>query len=264
VCLHRQVPEQGTKEPKVNKRSCALAAAVVLIVLPLGGCRGDGPDGAGARTAGPSPTAAAPATPADNGISTRPAGEIVAAASRALRSARSVQVELDYRDKDGPIRMRLRLTRDKQAAGWIEQAGIRVDLVASGGRFYLRSPRLWEQANPELARLIDDRWVLVPPVAVGELTPFAEDLTIAGLADMVFDPGSTPRFLAKRRSTVAGRHAVRLQAVDGSYFIAATGKPYPLLVDGVGDHQDIAFSRYDQVPPIRAPRGALNLEQLRG
>jgi hypothetical protein len=248
----------------VNKRSCALAAAVVLTVLPLGGCRGDGPDGGGARTAGP-PPAATTTTPADNGISARPAGEIVAAASRALRSASSVQVELDYRDKDGPIRMRLRLTRNKRAAGWIEQAGTRVDLVASGGKVYLRSPELWEQqANPELARLIGDRWVLVPPVAVGELTPFAEDLTIGGLADMVFDPGSTPRFLRKRRSTVAGRPTVRLQAADGSYFIAATGKPYPLLVDGVGDHQDIAFSRYDQVPPIRAPKDALDLERLRG
>jgi hypothetical protein len=231
--------------------------------VSLGGCGGDGPAGSDAGTAGPPSTTAA-TTPA-NGLLARPAKEIVAAADRALRSARSVQVELDYKDKDGLIRMNLRLTRTKDAAGWIEQAGTRVDLVAAGGRYYIRSPKLWEQqGNPELARLIGDRWVLVPSAAVGELTPFTEDLTIGGLADMVFDPGSTPRFLRKSRSTVGGRPAVRLQAIDGSYFIAATGKPYPLLVDGVGDHQDIAFSRYDQDPVIRAPRGALDLEKLRG
>jgi hypothetical protein len=247
----------------VNKRICALAAAA-LTILPLGGCGGDGPARGGVRTAGPRPTVAA-TTPADNGISARPAREIVAAARRALRSARSVQVELDYKDKDGLIRMNLRLTRNKDAAGWIEQGGTRVDLVATGGKFYLRSPKLWEQEAPaELARLIGDRWVLVPSAVMGDLTPFAEDLTIDGLADNVLDPGSTPRFLRKSRSTVGGRPAVRLQALDGSYFIAATGKPYPLLVDGVGDHQDVAFSRYDQVPAIRGPRGALDLEQLRG
>jgi hypothetical protein len=248
----------------VSKRICALAAAVVLTLLPLGGCGADGPARRGVATAGPPPTAA-PTTPADNGISARPPREILAAARRALRSARSVQVELDVKDKQGPIRIKLGLTRNKDAAGWIEQAGIRVDLVATGGKVYLRSPRLWErQGSAELARLIGDRWVLVPSAVVGELTPFAKDLTIAGLADNVLDPGSTPRFVGKRRSTVGGRPSIRLQAVDGSYFIAATGKPYPLLVDGVGDHQEITFSRYDRVPAIGAPRGALDLERLRG
>lgn len=248
----------------MNKRSRALAAAVVLTVVSLGGCGGDGPAGSGAGTAGPPPTAAT-TTLADNGILARPAKEIVVAADRALRSARSVQVELDYQDKDGLIRMSMRFTRRRDAAGWIEQAGTRINLVATGGKYYVRGRELWErQGNAELARLIGDRWVLMPSAAVGDLTPFNTDLTIGGLADMVFDPGSTPTFLRKSRSTAGGRPAVRLQAIDGSYYVAATGKPYPLLVDGPGDHQDIAFSRYDQDPVIRAPRGALDLEKLRG
>lgn len=248
----------------MNKRIGALAAAIVLAALPLGGCGADGPARPGVREAEPLPTVA-PTTPVDNGISARPPREILAAARRALRSARSVQVELDVKDKQGLIRMNLRLTRSRDAAGWIEQAGTRVDLVATGGRVYIRSPRLWEQqGSAELASLIGNRWVLVPPAVVGELTPLAKDLTIGGLADNVFDPASTPSLIRKSRATVAGLPSVRLQAADGAYFIAATGKPYPLLVDGAGDHREITFSRYDQATAISAPSGALNLERLRG
>lgn len=247
----------------MSKRSWAPAAAVVLTVLSLGGCGGGGPAGGGAATTQRSPAAAT--SPNDNGIASKPVKEIVAASRQALLSARSVQVELDYKDKQGLIRMNLRLTRNKDAAGWVEQAGTRIHIVATGGKFYIRSPELWRQQAPaEVASMIGDRWVLAPSEVIGEVTPFSKDLSIAGLADKIFDPASTPTFFRKSRSTADGRPAVRLQTLDGSYYIAATGKPYPLRVDGTGDHQDITFSRYDQVPAIRPPRGALDLEQLGG
>ena len=239
----------------MNKRSWAPAAAVVLTVLALGSC-------GGARPTQRSPAAATP--PNDNGIARRPVKEIVAASREALLSARSVQVELD-KDKQGLIRMNLRLTRNKDAAGWVEQAGTRIHIVVTGGRFYIRSPELWRQQAPaEVASRIGDRWVLAPSEVIGEVTPFSKDLSIAGLADKIFDPASTPTFFRKTRSTAEGRPAVRLQTLDGSYYIATTGKPYPLRVDGTGDHQDITFSRYDQVPAIRPPQGALDLKQLGG
>lgn len=247
----------------MNKRSWALAAAVVLTVLSLGGCGGGGPAGGGAGTTRRSPAAAT--SPNDNGIASRPVKEIVAASRQALLSARSVQVELDYKDKQGLIRMNLRLTRNKDAAGWVEQAGTRIRIVATGGKFYIRSPELWRQQAPaEVAEMIGDRWVLAPSEVIGEVTPFSKDLSIAGLADKIFDPASTPTFFRRSRSAADGRPAVRLQTLDGSYYIAATGKPYPLRVDGSGDHQDITFSRYDQIPAIRPPRGALDLKQLGG
>lgn len=247
----------------MNKRSWALAAAVVLTVLSLGGCGGWGPAGGGAGTTQRSLAAATSRN--DNGIASRPVKEIVAASRQALLSARSVQVELDYKDKQGLIRMNLRLSRNKDAAGWVEQAGTRVHIVATGGRFYIRSPKLWRQQAPaEVASMIGDRWVLAPSEVIGEVTPFSKDLSIAGLADQIFDPASVPTFVRKSRSTADGRPAVRLQAIDGSYYIAGTGKPYPLRVDGIGDHQDITFSRYDQIPAIRPPRGALDLERLGG
>ena len=57
---------------------------------------------------------------------------------------------------------------------------------------------------------------------------------------------------------------MRLWSVEGSYYVAATGKPYPLLLDHAGDNLDTAFSNYDRNVAIRAPQGALDLEKLRG
>jgi hypothetical protein len=57
---------------------------------------------------------------------------------------------------------------------------------------------------------------------------------------------------------------VRLWSVEGSYYVAATGRPYPLLLDHAGDDLDTDFSNYDRNVPIRVPRGALDLEKLAG
>ena len=70
------------------------------------------------------------------------------------------------------------------------------------------------------------------------------------------------RFIRKSTATVGRLPAVRLWAVDGSYYVAATGKPYPLLLDHGGDDLDTAFSNYDRNVTIRAPRGALDLKKL--
>jgi hypothetical protein len=248
----------------MRKLTLGLCAATVLVVL-LAGCGPDRPPRPGRGTAPPT-TAVWSTKPTDNGIAARPAKEILAAAERAFRSARSVQVEVAFRDRGGVVKANLTLThKHDMAAGWFEEQGARVTFVVAGGRFYFRGRRFWEQqGNAGLAELIGDRWVLVPGSIAGELTPFGNDFTIDGLADELFNPTDTPRFIRKSTATVGRLPAVRLWAVDGSYYVAATGKPYPLLLDHGGDDLDTAFSNYDRNVAIRAPRGALDLKKLAG
>jgi hypothetical protein len=248
----------------MRKPTLSGCAATVIIALLLAGCGPDRTPGPGGGTATPT-TGVTSTKPPDNGIAAKPVDEILAASERALRSARSVRVSVTFKDADGLLRGTFNLSRKRDMAGWIEQQGVRVDIVAVGGRFYLRSRKLWEQqGNAELAKLIGNRWVLVPRTAVGELMPFGNELTISGLANEIFRSKDTPRFIRKGRATVGRLPAVRLWAVDGSYYLAATGKPYPLLLDHAGDDQDLTFSHYDENPAIRAPRGALDLEKLEG
>jgi hypothetical protein len=241
-----------------------LCAATVTVVL-LAGCGPDRPPRPGNGTAPPT-TAVRSTRPPDNRIAARPAKEILAASERAFRSARSVQVTVAFKDRAGVVKANLTLTRKHgMAAGWFEQQGARVTFVVAGVRFYFRGRRFWEkQGNAELAALIGDRWVLVPGSVAGELTPFGNDFTIDGLADELFRATDTPRFIRKSTATIGRRPAVRLWAVDGSYYVAATGKPYPLLLDHAGDDLDTAFSNYDRNVPIRTPRGALDLKKLAG
>jgi hypothetical protein len=247
--------------PKLTLRLCA---ATVMVVL-LAGCGPDRPPRPGSGTAPPT-TAVRSTRPPDNGIAARPAKEILAAAERAFRSARSVQVKVTFKDGAGVVKANLTLThKHGMVAGWFEQQGVRVTFVVAGARFYFRGRRFWEkQGNAELAELIGDRWVLVPGSLVGKLTPFGSDFTIDGLADELFRSTDTPRFIRKSMATVGRLPAVRLWAVDGSYYVAATGKPYPLLLDHGGDDLDTVFSNYDRNVPIRAPQGALDLKKLAG
>ncbi len=246
----------------MRRTTYGLGAAAMTAALLLAGC---GAGGAPERdTAGTSP-ATKTTRVAVNGILAKPAKEIVSAAAAAFRSARSVRVNLTADDANGSTRMDLKLTRKKEAAGWIENEGVRIDIIAvAGGTVYMKSRKLWEQVGgAEAAKLIGDRWVRMPLGKAGELTPFIEDLTIRGLADNIFSPKDTPMFVRKSGATMGGRPAVRLQALDGSYYVAATGKPYPLLLDSKGKN-DVGFSQYDQDFAIKAPPDALDFDKLQG
>jgi hypothetical protein len=249
---------------RMSRLTVGLCAGIVTVAL-LAGCGPDRPSRPGGGTASPT-TAARPTRPPDNGIAAKPVKEILAATERAFRSARSVQVKVTFKDRAGVVKANLTLTHKQDlAAGWFEQQGARMSFRVAGGRSYFRGRRFWaKQGNAELAKLIGDRWVLVPRSVAGELTPLGDDFTIDGLADELFRSKDRPRFIRKGRATVGRLPAVRLWSVEGSYYVAATGKPYPLLLDHAGDNLDTAFSNYDRNVPILAPRGALDLEELRG
>jgi hypothetical protein len=251
----------------MRKRIGRLGAASVMVALLVAGCEAGNPAQPGGSPGSPAVTAttrARPAAPASNGIASKPINEIIGASQRAFRSARSVRVRATGKDQDGTWGINLKLNSKHEAAGWLEHSGIRVDLIVAGGRVYIRSPKLFEQqGGAELARLIGNRWVLVPRESVRELTPFGDELSIAALANDVFSTKTLPRFIRKSNARVGSVPAVRLSATDGSYYVAATGKPYPLLLDHAGDDEDMTFSEYDRSPTITAPRGALDVQKLR-
>jgi hypothetical protein len=247
----------------MRTRTSHLGAAAVMVALLLSGCGGDGTPGPAARPAQRAAQTTSP-RPADNGIASKPAKQILAATEAALRSARSVRIEFSGKDQDGPMRMSMVLTSGKDAAGWIEQAGIRAYVRAVDGGVYLRGRGMWEKVGgADAAKLIGDRWVRAPSQAAGEVTPLTKDLSIVALADEMFADESVPVFLRKQRLTAAGTPVVRLRAADGYLDVAATGKPYPLRADGLETGERMVFSQYDRRVSIKAPRDAIDFDKLR-
>ena len=250
-------------------RHTTVAAALAAAFL-LAGC---GVAGGGPATQPDAPASTAPGTTGTpgNGIAEKPVNDIIKTSGAALRSARSVRIRASYRQGGQQVRMDLRLTSQRnQMAGWIEERGTRLEVIVTGGKVYVRGREfLQQQGGADVAALVGDRWISLPLSASKDLGPLS-NLTIPSFADTVFGDWSLTllqRALV-RKSTVnfRGQPAVRLQAPDGSFYVAAVGKPYPLLLEGK-DGQDTGrfeFSEYDRNPSIRAPRDVLDTGSLGG
>jgi hypothetical protein len=244
----------------------ALAAAFLSAALLIGGC------GQGGSQSGTDPGTAGRASPAPegkagNGISEKSPDEIITAAGSAFRSAESVRVKLDLNDAGKLRKGDLKLTQSGDMSGWMEEDGLRMDLIVTDGTVYIRSRDLWEQEAPEAVELFGNRWVKVPVTDAKEMAPFTEDLTIKGLAKL-FDDLDPPTFVRKSEETVAGQPVVRLKGSGGLVDVMATGEPYPLRLEGkaVGENEEstIRFSNYGENFKIKAPANPLDPSELGG
>lgn len=243
----------------------SLAVGITLLLAGCGGSHSSAADGGAAKQSTKTPSASRQPAPPDNGISEKPTEEIIVASDAALRSARSVRIRLAGTDGGSKVRMDFKITRQRDVAGWFEQDGLRIDVILVDGQPYMRSRQLWEkEADAATARLIGDRWVK-PPKGEAEKWLPATAFSIKGFADMIFNRKDMPTFLAKSKTTLGNQSVIRLQAPDGSFYIAATSKPYPLRLDPEGEVGDnIVLSNYDQDFNIKVPADALDFSAVKG
>jgi hypothetical protein len=239
----------------------ALAAAFLSAALLMAGCGQIGSrSGADPGTAGGGP--AAPEAQAGNGIVEKSPEEIIAAAESALRSAESVRVKFDMDDAAGTMKGDLKLSESGDVSGWLEEEGLRINVILADGVVYFRSRELWEREIPEAAEFIGNRWVKVPPSDVEDMSAITKDLTIKGLAKKLFEELEPPTFVSKREETVGGQRVVRLKGGDGFLDVMATGEPYPVRLEGtaVDESEDgfVRFSDYGVDFKIKAPANPID------
>jgi len=201
-------------------------------------------------------------------IAGRSPAEIFEAARVALGSAHSVRLRGHFDNGGTPMRLDLEVVKGGIVQGWIETTGIRYRLIAVDGHSWLRGKAAWKDlAGTEIADLVGDKWVLMP-AETGGTTGFEEITNLATFADEVFGPSSATRFdKASSMAVVNGRPAVRLDAVDGTWWVASTGKPYPLRLDTTSEEgtlQRLDLTDYDEPFRIHPPDGALDLEAMAG
>ena len=236
-------------------------AGLFLVVLLLGGC-----GGGAAQPPVQERTSELRRTGED--IAGRTPAEIFEAARVALGSAHSVRLRGNFDNAGTPMRLDLEVVKGGTVQGWIETSGIRYRLIAVDGHSWLRGRDAWKDLlGPEIAELVGDKWVVMP-ADTGGTAGFEEITNLATFADQVFGPSSATRFDKSSSMTmVNGQPAVRLDAVDGTWWVASTGKPYPLRLDTTsedGSSQRLELTEYDEPFEISPPDGALDLEEMAG
>jgi hypothetical protein len=242
-------------------RGAGRTTAILGLVLLLGGC------GGGAAQP-PVQERTSELRRTGENIAGRSPAEIFEAARVALGSAHSVRLRGNFDNAGTPMRLDLEVVKGGTVQGWIETSGIRYRLIAVDGHSWLRGRDAWKDLlGPEIADLVGDKWVVMP-ADTGGTTGFEEITNLATFADQVFGPSSATRFDKSSSMTVVnGQPAVRLDAVDGTWWVASTGKPYPLRLDTTsedGSSQRLELTEYDEPFAISPPDGALDLEEMAG
>ena len=245
----------------MTMKSTGTAVAVLAVAaVSLGGCKSN--DTTAAPAAGAATTTAATAAPApsestaaDNGVAALGADAILKKATTALAAEKTFHMAGSDVEDGQKVSVDLKIA-GKDGAGQLTLGKAKVEMLTVGGTRYIKpNQAFWEQnaGGAQKAKLvmtvIGDRWVKVA----------ASDKDLAGLFDLfkvddILKPdGKVTKGAAKE---VGGVPAITLTDhgdPGGSIYVATTGKPLPIELDGA-DKSTLKFSDFGATfPEIKKP-----------
>lgn len=235
----------------------ALAAAALLAT----GCAGQKDD---AKT----PDAAKPAAPAGNGVEALEPAQILEKAKAALTSAKSFHLKGSMKAEEGKIGLDFKIAGE-DVLGTMSLDGPKVQLLAVDGKKYIKpDAAFWKMSGgeqgPAVAQLVGDRWVLVK----ADDKSFAGMFSVTDVNELLEPEGTVTKGAVK---DVDGKPAIALTddggADDGILYIATTGEPYPLKLEGPTPADGaLTFTEFGETfADIKAPATAevVDLEKLK-
>lgn len=185
--------------------------------------------------------------------------QVLADSKSALFNAKAVHVAGSITSAGQSEQVDLQL-QGPDAAGTVTAAGVAVQIVNSGGEFYIKAPTgFWTKTAGPKAAALGGKWIKVNAQQAGA----ASQLTLQHLAanlnanDSPLNPKSTT-------ATVTGHKAIVLTQKDGSQlFVADADTPLPLKAVNKGSSGTgtITFTGYDKTQKITAPAGAITAAQ---
>jgi hypothetical protein len=182
-------------------------------------------------------------------------------AKSAAAGATSVHISGSFDDAGKNITLDLVLGA-VAAKGFMSQDTARADLARVGKTAYMRaSADFWRRfANAAAAQLLHDKW-LKGSATKQPFVAFAQFMSIDALVSDAFKGHGKLTNLGER--TYRGQQVVAIKdAKDGSiFYVAATGKPYPVAASGGGS---VSFTDWNKQVSITAPSGAVSIQTLGG
>jgi hypothetical protein len=253
------------KLPVPHARAAGAATACLGLALLAASCGilSGKTSSAPSATTSPAPTQA----PA-NGIADKPPAQIVAAATKALASARSVHMKGIVRESGKHYTLDLVLERASAAGSMTApMLGIKkaqFDFVVAGGKLFIRSSTLWQKVGgTAAAQLLNNRWVVLPKASFRDF-PFR---SIRVVARSIHSGSPRKPRRAGALTMINGRPAIPVRSGDSIVWVATTGPPFPLRAmpaTHAAGQGVIDFTAYNAPIKISPPPNAVDLNQLRG
>jgi hypothetical protein len=240
-----------------------LALASALLAGCGGNQDGGGTDGTGAPGGAPASTA-----PADNGVAALEPNAVVDKAMTALGSAKSFSLKGDINTEGKTIGLDVKVS-GSDVLGTMTIDGGKVELLRVGGQMYIRpDEKFWTQnagadAGATMVQLMGDRWAKLS----SKDADFQEFFQIAEPAELLKPEGALSKGATKTIGGVEAIGIVEAGSDGGTMYVATTGEPYPLLLEGPPGEGQIAFGdfggAFDEIKPPAAA-DVVDLDKLIG
>ncbi len=202
-----------------------------------------------------------------NGVASKSADEIVAAAKTATANAKSVHVAGSTVTSGTPVTLDLHLSATTGATGTFSQSGLSVQLIAVNNSIYLKgTPAFWRKfGGAAAAQLLAGKWLKAP----ASNSSFSGIAQLADFHALISQALSQHGTLAKGgTSTVNGQPVVAVKDTTqgGTLYVATTGQPYPveLAKTSGSDAGKLTFDQWNAPVTATPPSNAIDLSQLQG
>lgn len=249
-------------------RAAGAATACLGLALLAAGCGFLSGSTSSTSSAPSATTSPAPTRAPANGMADKPPAQIIAAATKALASARSVHVKGTVRQSGARYTFDLVLERaaakGSMTAPILGIKNAQFDFVVAGGKLFIRSSTLWQKAGgTAAAQLLNNRWVVLPKAAFRAF-PYRSLRAFARILHSG-SPGKPRR--AGPVTMINGSPAIPVRSGDSIVYVATTGPPFPLRATpathaaGAGVVDFIAYNAPVKIGP---PPNAVDLNQLHG
>jgi len=221
-----------------------------LIAVALAGCGGSGSSANSSSSSGGTST-----------LASESAQTILNSTVAAADSLKSVHTAGMIDSGGQHINLDLNLLDGVGGRGKITLNGLAFELVGLGKYAYLKAPAdVWEKAGAPAAsaQALDGKWLRTP--ASGQFASIAQLTNIHQLFAQLLKPHG--KIKNGGTSTVAGQKVVALTSSQGTLFVAATGKPYPVQLAKSGtDGGHLTFDHFNDSITVKAPTDTIDLPQ---
>jgi hypothetical protein len=198
-----------------------------------------------------------------SGIASESPQKILSDSLTAAKGLKSVHAAGTVNSGSQHIKLDIQLVGGQGGKGQITLGGLSFSLVGLNHYAYMQAPpAVWEKAGApaSAAQKLQGKWLRTP--ATGQFASIASLTDIHALFTQLLTQHGK-KLKTGGESTVAGRKVVAVNSDQGTLYVAATGKPYPVeLVKPGSNGGRIDFDHFNEPVALSAPTNTVDLPSV--